>query len=463
MSIGALPVLPPLGRGPPAACGVVHLPSGGRWDGGTLQREIARRAALLVAMGIGPGARVAIAHGGTPHFFADLFAVWRLGACAMPLNPELTTPEMRVIEEFAAPAAFLADDGAAPLATLQAPVRCLRESSSDRANDDAIAAADPPADAPALILFTSGTTGSPKGVMLSFAALDARIALNLQHIGASALKRTICPLATHFGHGLIGNCLTPLYAGGELFLLPQPSLQAIGRLGATIDEFAISFLSSVPSLWKIALKASAPPAGGSLRRVHIGSAPLSATVWRNVARWGSGAEVVNMYGITETANWIAGASTREVEPADGLVGRMWGGHARALSADLEEVSDDGEISVQTPSLMSGYFQRPDLTRAVVRQGWFRTGDIGRIDAQGMIRLTGRAKLEINRAGGKIHPEEVELALESLEAVGEACVFALPDEISGEIVAAAVRLLPGAHEDGAALRARLAVRMRRECI
>ena len=451
------------GRGPPPASSVVHLPSGMCFDAATLRREIARRAALLEAMGAGPRSRVAICHGGTPHFFADLFATWRLGACAVPLNPGLTAPELRVIDDFAQPIVFLTDDAGPPLAGLRAPVRCLSADSDEERDAASTAVADLPADAPALILFTSGTTGHPKGVELSFAALGARVSLNLQAIGAPALARSLCPLATHFGHGLIGNCLTPLYAGGTLFLLSSPSLAAIGRLGATIDEHAITFLSSVPSLWKIAAKASPPPAGGSLRRVHIGSAPLSALVWRNVARWAGEAEVVNMYGITETANWIAGASSRGIEPADGLVGRMWGGSARTMAAASEEESDEGELSVRTPSLMSGYFQRPDLTQTVIRQGWFHTGDIGRIDAQGMIHLTGRAKLEINRAGTKVHPEEVELVLESLDSVGEACVFGVPDEVSGEIVAAAVRLLPGAREDGAGLRARLSARMRRECI
>src|SRR5262249_9825812 len=134
-----------------------------------------------------------------------------------------------------------------------------------------------------------------------------------------------------FGHGLIGNALTPLTAGGDIILAPRGL--ALGQtLGTLIDEHRITFLSSVPSLWQMALRLSPPPKTKTLRGVHVGSAPLSATLWSRMAEW-AGCPVVNCYGITETANWIGGASSRDHAPTDGLVGRPWGGTAGVRNED----------------------------------------------------------------------------------------------------------------------------------
>jgi acyl-CoA synthetase (AMP-forming)/AMP-acid ligase II len=107
---------------------------------------------------------------------------------------------------------------------------------------------------------------------------------------------------------------------------------------------------------------------------------------------------------------------------------------------------EGELPLRTPSVMSGYFRRPDLTAPVPRDGWFHTGDVGRIGVDGVIRLTGRNKTEINRAGRKIRLEEIDMLLERHDEVVEARAFGVPDEISGEVVGAAVRLVDGAAAD-----------------
>ena len=140
-------------------------------------------------------------------------------------------------------------------------------------------------DDPALILFTSGTTGDPEGVVHSHRSILARLALNQAHIGAEVLARSLCVLPTHFGHGLIGNCLTPLLAGADLFLFHGGGVAASARLGELLDQHRITFISSVPAFWKVALRISQPPTAATLRRVHIGSAPLSAELWRAVLDW----------------------------------------------------------------------------------------------------------------------------------------------------------------------------------
>ncbi|MBT7362694.1 MAG: long-chain fatty acid--CoA ligase, partial [Rhodospirillaceae bacterium] len=309
-----------------------------------------------------------------------------------------------------------------------------------------------------------GTTGTPKGVLHSFRSLLARVALNQAHIPRPTRTRTLSVLPTHFGHGLIGNCLTVLLDRQDLLLAPATNLDVSGNLGSIIDEHRISFMSSVPTLWKRVLGSVPPPKKGTLARVHVGSAPLSADLWNGIAEWAGTRDVVNMYGITETANWIAGASLADYDAADGLVGDMWGGSAAVLDAEGNvHAQGEGELLVQSPSLMLGYFQLPEQTDAVLRNGWFHTGDIGLIDAKGTIRLTGRQKYEINRGGIKVHPEDIDLLLERHDSVGEACAFALPDEIEGEIVAVAVTSGDGSTINPRALRLWCAERLAREKI
>jgi oxalate---CoA ligase len=428
------------------------------WDAATLEDEVNRRAAVLSQMGIGRGSVVSIGHGSTARFFADLFATWSVGAAAACLDATLTPGELRTVVVFARSAVLLVD-GAASVDHLPVPIVDLGRE-SPRSFSSGAPPHDP--DDPALVLFTSGTTGAPKGVVLSFRALRARIEANIAAIGTAALARSLVSLPTHFGHGLIGNSLTPLLAGGDIVLHPL-GIPMANDLGRIIDQHKITFMSSVPTLWRLALTRSLPPAGDSLLRVHVGSAPFPAELWSEVVAW-SGTEVVNCYGTTETANWIAGASSRAGGIADGLLGQMWGGSAAVMdeSGSIRHVGV-GEIIIQSPSLMSGYLDRPDLTAAAFHQGWYRTGDRGSIDQQGQLWLTGRIKDEINRAGFKVQPAEIDGLLESNPAVAEACVFGISDPLGGEAVAAAIRLENGASASPQGLQAWCLERVRREAV
>jgi acyl carrier protein len=233
-------------------------------------------------------------------------------------------------------------------------------------------------------------------------------------------------------------------------------------LGHIIDEHRVSFISSVPALWRVATRHN-PPSYDSLARVHIGSAPLSTGLWSDVAAW-SRAEVANCYGLTETANWVAGASSRTDRIAEGLVGKPWGTTVAIMKdGGAIQESGDGEIVVRSPALMSGYLDRPDLTATVLRGGWFHTGDRGSVDGQGSIWLTGRIKDEINRAGFKIQPAEIDMLLERHPAVAEACVFGIADPTSGESVAVAIRPASGANISPQILKTWCLERLRRGAV
>ncbi|MBT3170679.1 MAG: acyl--CoA ligase [Rhodospirillaceae bacterium] len=445
-------------------CGGIHdLQSGESWQGARFAAETGRRAAFLSSQSIGCGDIVIISHGGTPSFFADLFAVWKTGACAVCLNQSTTAPELANLVNFIQPRAILTGENSANTDGLTIPIFQLAREKTGSLPPDRAERMGASLDDPALILFTSGTTGAPKGVTHSFRSLLARTALNRTHIGDANLARSLCVLPTHFGHGLIGNCLTPLLAGADLFLHAGMGVKAVPGLGPLLVDNDITFVSSVPTFWKIALKLAKPPAKQTLGQIHIGSAPLSAELWRAVQSWSGTDNVHNMYGITETANWLAGASAETLAPEDGLIGTMWGGSAAIVDGDELRPTGEGELAMQTPALMTGYLKRDDLTREVLRAGWFHTGDTGRIGEDGIIRLIGRRKSEINRAGMKVHPEEIDLLLERHPDVLEACAFGVPDEISGELVGTAITLKNNAVADQAQLRAWCAERIKADCV
>jgi acyl-CoA synthetase (AMP-forming)/AMP-acid ligase II len=243
--------------------------------------------------------------------------------------------------------------------------------------------------------------------------------------------------------------LFPWLFGQDLYILPPFRTELLLRLGALIDGHGITFLSSVPSVWRLALKTSRPPEARTLERVFCGSAPLSAVLWRSVKEWTGAREVMNAYGITETGSWLAGTTLGDFQPEDGLVGAPWGGVIRILAtrdpatppglAEPCGAGQSGYVWVNTPALMKGYLDRDDLTDQVVSHGWFLTGDIGLVDERGWLYLRGREREEINKGGMKIYPGDVDAVVERFEATRDVCTFAFADALHGEGVGVAVVL------------------------
>ena len=256
-------------------------------------------------------------------------------------------------------------------------------------------------------------------------------------------------LPTHFGHGLICNCLFPWLSGCDLFIQPPFRPDLVAQLGSVVDEHEITFMSSVPAVWHIAQRIAQPPQAASLKRVFVGSAPLTSQLWDTVRSWSGTEEVFNAYGITETASWLAGTTVSGFTPEDGLVGEAWGGVIRVLEhADPSAVTDPGSIRragepgyvwVNTPALMRGYLDRDDLTENVVRNGWFLTGDIGVVDERGWLYLRGRERDEINKGGMKVYPSDIDAVIERFPATTDVCAFAIKEPTLGEDVGVAVVL------------------------
>ncbi|MFQ5624085.1 MAG: class I adenylate-forming enzyme family protein [Paracoccaceae bacterium] len=431
----------------PASARITCLRSGRAFGSGRLAAAVDARAAGLAGQGLRRGDAVVVAESDGADFLIGVFACWAAGLCAVAVSPDLKAEERARVAESTGARAWLGRD--AP--ELPPPAGGPGQASGPLGLDE-----------PALILLTSGTTGVPKGVTHTLRGLSARLALNRAAIGDHALRRTLCVLPVFFGHGLIGNCLTALSAGAALTLWPRPSVAELGGFGDLIDSEAISFFSSVPTFWKIALRVSSRPAAAP-ERVHVGSAPLGIGTWREIAGWTGTRNIYNMFGMTETANWTGGGALDEADGRDGYVGRAWGGHFAVLCDGGVHADGTGEVLVSSPSVMRGFWGQPEKTREAFHGAWFRSGDIGTLAADGSLVLKGRIKSEINRGGLKVLPEEIDMLLERHRDVAEACAFAIPDPVAGEAVAAAVVLAPGARLGEGALKAWCAERVRAEAV
>jgi acyl-CoA synthetase (AMP-forming)/AMP-acid ligase II len=416
--------------------------SGRRWSPDETHLQIQLRVGRFVASGIQSGDRVLIHFGNRLEFFAELLAVWNCGACAIPVDARLTPFEVGKLATTARARFSIIDDDTDP-ATVEAAHGNIVRHTSDltaMATDAGSPGIFPRLDDDALILFTSGSTGRPKGVVHTHRSLLARWTTLQQSLGLARYRRTLCILPTHFGHGLICNCLYPWLAGCDLHIAPPFKTDLLLRLGSLIDEHDISFMSSVPSVWSLVLKAASPPQRRSLVRIHVGSAPLSESMWKKIQGWTGTDEVLNAYGITETGSWVAGTTGGKVIPESGLIGEPWGARIRIMAGGHEcGAGETGMVGLQTPALMKGYFERQDLTDEAVRNGWFMTGDIGLVDDRGRLFLKGRERDEINKGGIKIFPADIDEVVEQFQATQDVCTFGFEDEFYGENVGLAVVL------------------------
>lgn len=394
------------------------------WEGGALSWEELDRLASgcareLSARGVRAGDRIALVMPNRPEFAIAFLGALKLGATPAPLNPLLKPEEI-----------------AASLEDLR-PKLVLSELRAEPAEWQTAAETE----AAALILYTSGSTGRPKGAVFSHRALAfANRSWAEPVMALSPEDRVLVALPLAHSLGLNGGLLAPLLAGGSAVLVERFSPEAVFE---AIRRHRVTVLPAVATIFRRLLNSPAFGAAdlSSLRLAVSGAAPCP---WELALEWRekTGTRIVRGYGMTELFRPI---SYRPDDPTDlpDAVGKPLPG----VEIRIGETSDaGGELFIKSPAAMEGYLDDPEETRAVLENGWFKTGDLASLTPEGYVRIVGRKRERILRGGYSIFPQEIEAVLLSHPAVAEAAVVGLPSPDLGEEVGAFASLKPGARAE-----------------
>ncbi len=393
-------------------------------DGAALAEGTARVAAALAAAGVAPGDRVLWCARATLESVQVLLGVLRAGAVLVTVNPSASGPEVDHFVADCTPTVAITDDVARHVYPSILPVFSV---------DELLARATrltPPLDLPslgpeadALIVYTSGTTGRPKGAVHTHASLLAGAAALVQAWGWRPDDRLLLALPLFHVHGLGAGLFGTLAAGASAVVFERFDEEAI------VSAPDATMFFGVPTMYhRLAASGRAGRMAG-LRLCVCGSAPLAADLWRELR--GQGVEVLERYGMTETLLTLSNPLQGERRP--GAVGLPLPG----VEAALDEVDEDGvgELLVRGGSLCRGYWGRADAF--VDADGWFATGDLASVADDGYVAIRGRRTELIITGGHNVYPAEVEAVLARHPGVEEVAVVGLPSAEWGETVVAFV--------------------------
>ncbi|WP_063045513.1 acyl-CoA synthetase [Nocardia pseudovaccinii] len=427
---------------------------------GELLSRIDRLAAALRTRGVSHGDRVAFLGANQPAFLETLLATARLGAVFVPLNFRLAGPELAFIIRDSGANTLVTDSAHQPtidkirheLTThcylIVGPAEAGWENYEDLiATHSALPAPDSVlADETAIIMYTSGTTGRPKGVILSHANLWWSNINLLSQFDVHENDVTLVAAPLFHIAGLNVTTFTTWFKGGEVVL--QRSFDAADCLAA-IERHHVTTMFGVPAIFLFMSQAPAFPHAdlSSLRMAICGGAPVPEPLLRLYAE--RNVPILQGYGLTETA---PSATFLVAEYALSKLGSAGTSpiftDVKIVDADgraIEEPHRQGEICVRGPNVTKGYWNRPeDTTRAIDPHGWFHTGDVGYRDDDGFMFIVDRIKDMIISGGENIYPAEVENILCGHPAIAEVAVIGVPDDRWGEAVTAVVTFRLG-HE------------------
>ena len=411
------------------------LPSGGRVAYGELELGAGRLAALLIARGVRPGDRVAVQAPKTPEMVMLYLATLKIGAAFLPLNTAYTESEIEYFLKDAEPALFVRD---AQALAAEAAALAPRVETTPRAGGDLAA-----------ILYTSGTTGRSKGAMLSHRNLASNALALYDAWGFGPDDVLLHALPIFHVHGLFVALHCALLAGGPMLWLEKfDDAQVLAALPqATV-------MMGVPTFYVrlLANPAFDRAAAARVRLFISGSAPLLESTFAEFeAR--TGKRILERYGMSEAA--IITTNPLDGERVAGSVGFPLPG----VSLRIGGGEKTGVIEIKGPSVFSAYWRMPEKTaEEFTADGYFITGDVGSVDPDGRVWISGRAKDLIISGGYNVYPKEVELVLDELAGVVESAVIGAPHPDFGEAVVAVVvgkceeaELIAGARERLAAFK------------
>jgi len=451
---------------------------GGRLTYRDLDMRATALAGALTEMGVGLGDRVAIDLPNRPEWIVTLLAGARVGAVLVPLNPGLGYHELKYQLRHAEVAVAVVGDGTGDpesfevfdelLGELPALKHLVPVGRGDAWYDDRVfpfeelvrrgARTPPPVvrtsgAEPLALVYTSGTMGKPKGVLLSHAGVvgSAHEAAAVLGLRPDDRALGVAPLFTIFG---LQTAVMTLVTGGTLALVerfePAPTLDLIEHAQLTV-------VHGVPTMFQLLMRHPTFPNRdlAVCRTGIVAGGPAPQKLVAAIRQW---CDVQLAYGLTETGPTVT--MTRSADPADkrlGTVGRpMPGVEVRVVdvtSGTLHGPEAIGELAVRGPNGMLGYYRMPTETaKSLTSEGFFLTGDLALIDEEGYVQIMGRRKELIIRGGSKIYPRELEDLLRTHPAVDDVCAIGIPNELLGELVCACVIPIEGAIVTGEELKA-----------
>ena len=440
---------------------------GERLTYGELRREVDRYARGLLALGVRRGDRVAMLTPPALDFWRVMHATVSIGAIWVGVNPRYQVRDFQHLLSDARPAVVLARspfDGRDYIAELtpllppgalmvglgetpegvmdRAALLAAGESISDAVLEAARAAVDP--EDPAIIVYTSGTTGKPKGALLSHRAITASAIANARWMGAKSLARAICAAPVNHVGAINNICMNVMAAGGAVIFYPEVDIPALAALSREVEP---TYLVSSPTGFAMML---AQPAGlanrlAATKLIVFGGAMTALSTLEVIAPYG--AALSSVYGQTETCGIITHTRPEDALEAHAVtIGRpLAGAELRIAAPDGAEAprGETGEIQIRAPYVMSGYFNNPAATaEAFTADGFLRTGDLGLVREDGNVVFVGRLKEMFKSGGYNVYPVEIEQAICEHPAVALAAVVAVPHDTFQEVGHAFVQPNPG---------------------
>ena len=455
----------------PHAIALVDSDSRRRVSYAELEAEVASLAAALYADGLRRGDRLALLMENSVEMVRVLFAAASLGAIAVPVNFRLSAREISYVLTDSGASFFSISDALLDLAatSLESAEHAVRrvvvEQARPVAGVPAVSVYQDPTQVPrrapdplvglddlCMIMYTSGTTGLPKGAMLTHGNMqwNAINCCTAGSVGHSGMTVTLA-IAPMFHIGSLGISVLPvLYAGGTVVTVrafdPRRALELVQEHGVT-TQFMVpamwAALSRVPDFDRFDVS--------SVRYVLCGGAPCPLPVIDFYQR--RGWQFLEGFGMTEASPNTLLLDAESVVSHAGSVGRPFM-HVDVRIVDLDDhdvpVGEVGEVVLRGPNIFAGYWGKPLETDEALRGGWFHTGDLGRADADGYVTLVDRKKDMVISGGENVYPIEVEQVLYQHPAVGDAAVIGVPDERWGETVVAIVVPVEGTHPEAAEL-------------